>query len=313
MARTTADPVRPLGQPVDRLLALYAIISGAALLFPHRPALWPIFLAGHGIAVMAGFAVRPVARARDALMRRLPGLIQFIGDVYPLVLIPILYAELAPLNLAVWDGHYFDDSIIAVEQAIFGGQPSREWAVAFPSLPLSELLHAAYLSYYIVIFVPPLFIARIAGRGAFRDAVFALMLTFVVHYLFFIWFPVQGPRYLFPAPGGPLAEGAIYRFTHVVLEAGSSQGAAFPSSHVGVAVAQVLIAWRYARRLVPVIALMATGLALGAIYGGFHYATDVLAGALLGAVCAVVAPAVRHALRPADAAPMPAGRPATPQ
>jgi membrane-associated phospholipid phosphatase len=296
--RATAHPVRPLGLPVDRLLGGYAIVSGAALLFPFRPAVWPLLLAVHAVAALLAFGWTPLARAWNALARRMPGSAVFVGDVYPLVLIPFLYAELASLNFAVWNGLYFDDLIIAVEQTIFRGQPSREWAIALPSLLLSEVLHAAYLSYYFVIFVPPLIIARVAGRSAFRDAVFTLMLTFVAHYMFFIWFPVQGPRYLFPPPAGPIAEGMVYRFTHVVLEAGSSQGAAFPSSHVGVAVAQVLVTWRYSPRLAPAVALMALGLALGAIYGGFHYATDVMAGALLGAACAITAPVVRRALRP---------------
>jgi hypothetical protein len=61
-------------------------------------------------------------------------------------------------------------------------------------------LHAAYLSYYFIIFVPPLravparpHAMRLPARRSF-----AVMLSFFAHYLFFIFFPVQGPRYLFP-------------------------------------------------------------------------------------------------------------------
>ena len=291
--------IRPLGQPVDRLLAAYAVIGAAALLFPHRTPSWPWLLLLHGVAVTFGFGLVPARNAWLALARLMPRMAGLLHDWYPVALIPFLYAELPPLNLAVWNGRYFDTVIIPVEQALFHGQPSREWAAAMPLLPLSEMLHAFYLSYYLIICAPPLFIYLSATRDEFRRAVFALLLTFVVHYLFFIWLPVQGPRYLFPAPDGVISRGAVYNLTHRILEAGSSRGAAFPSSHVGVAVAQTITAWRYCRRLSPVLAILAVGLACGAVYGGFHYATDALAGAGLGAAAALFAPALyRRLARP---------------
>jgi membrane-associated phospholipid phosphatase len=41
-----------------------------------------------------------------------------------------------------------------------------------------------------------------------------------------------------------------------------------------------------------VLLVASTGLALGAVYGGFHYATDVLCGLLLGLALFVMAPGV---------------------
>jgi membrane-associated phospholipid phosphatase len=296
--------IRPPGQPVDRLLAAYAIAGGAALLFPHRTPSWPWLLLLHAIAILFGFGLAPVRRAWNAVGRLAARPAELLHDWYPVLLIPFLYAELPPLNLAVWNGRYFDPVIIAIEQFVFHGQPSRDWAAAMPVLPLSEMLHAGYLSYYFIIFAPPLFIFLSATREEFRRAVFALMLTFVVHYLFFIWLPVQGPRYLFPAPDGEISRGPVYRLTHVILEAGSSRGAAFPSSHVGVAVAQTITAWRYYRRLVPILALLTIGLACGAVYGGFHYATDALAGAALGGAASLVAPLLyRRVAAPGPASP----------
>src|SRR5690606_19851180 len=117
----------------------------------------------------------------------------------------------------------------------------------------------------------------------------------LVSYLFFIYFPVQGPRYLFPPPGGGLEVGPAYRLAHRVLEAGSSQGAAFPSSHVAVATAQTALVARLLPRLLPAVALLSAGLAAGAVYGGFHYATDVVAGLALAVVLVLAAPRI-HAL-----------------
>ncbi|HEX7050396.1 MAG TPA: phosphatase PAP2 family protein [Longimicrobiales bacterium] len=279
---------------MDRLFALYALISGAALAFPHRPATWPLLAALHIGAALVALRLPPLARPAAALARRRPTATRLLADWYPLLLLPALYAELAVLNKAVYDGRYFDPLILRLETLFFGGQPSRELAAAAPFLPLSEALHAAYLSYYLIIYGPPLLLYATGRTAEFRRVVFALMLTFFVHYLFFIYFPVQGPRYLFPAPDGPIAEGAIYHLAHRVLEVGSSQGAAFPSSHVAVSAAQTMLAVRYLPRLAPAVGIVSAALALGAVYGGFHYATDAVVGLALGLALAAAAPAVRR-------------------
>jgi membrane-associated phospholipid phosphatase len=279
---SSGAPSRVLGLPLDRLFSLYLAAAALALLFPYRPAQWPWLIAVHALAIAAMWPLPPLERLLQRATPRLAAAVRNIADWAPLLLIPVLYTELAILNRAVHGGSYFDELIISWEQLLFGGQPSREWAAAAPQLWLSEMLHFAYLSYYFIIFVPPLVLWLRGRRAGFRLCVFAVMLSFFAHYLFFIFFPVQGPRYLYPAPGGEIAGGFFYQSAHRLLEAGSSQGAAFPSSHVGVSVTQTLIVLRFMPRLAPVIALLTAGLAAGAIYGGFHYAIDALAGLLLG-------------------------------
>jgi membrane-associated phospholipid phosphatase len=233
----------------------------------------------------------PFKQGWDFIGVRYPRLLRVPFDWLPLLLIPLLYLELAPLNMMVHGGHYFDSIILSVEHAVFG-MPSRDLAVHFPKLWLSEILHAGYLSYYFIIFLPPLYLYATGRHDAFRRAVFTVLLSFFMHYLFFIYFPVQGPRYLFPAPTGVIAQGHVFQLTHRLLEAGSSRGAAFPSSHVGVSVTQTLSMMRFAPGLVPVLAILTILLANGAVYGGFHYATDATCGLLLGTLAMVIAPRV---------------------
>jgi membrane-associated phospholipid phosphatase len=271
-----------LGLPLDRLFAAYMAVAAVALLFPHRPPSWPLLVAIHAVVILIGWPLPQLERALQRASDRTRRVVRAAADWLPLLLIPALYTELAVLNRAVHDGRYFDDLIIAAEQAVFRSQPSQEWAAALPNLWLSEALHAAYLSYYFIIFLPPLLLYLRGRTEDFRRATFIVMLSFFAHYLFFIFFPVQGPRYLFAAPGGEIATGTFYQLAHRLLEAGSAQGAAFPSSHVGVSVAQTLVVLRFLPRWAPLIGALTLGLALGAIYGGFHYAIDAVAGALLG-------------------------------
>jgi membrane-associated phospholipid phosphatase len=279
---------------MDRLFGVYLLVSGVALVFPGRPGGWPILATLHLLGAAMGLGVvAAVLRRAGRGTWRLPTLLH---DWYPLLLTPFLYTELATLNRGVWGGRYFDPLIQEVDRAVFGSLPSVTLSRTLPYLPLSEALHAAYLSYYLIIYVPPLVLYALGRRGDFRRLVFPLMLTFFVHYLFFVYFPVQGPRYLFPGPGGELREGAVYRLAHRLLEAGSSRGAAFPSSHVGVSVAQTILVFRFLPALAPFVALAATGLAVGAVYAGFHYATDVIVGALLGTALVLAAPTVKRVL-----------------
>jgi membrane-associated phospholipid phosphatase len=275
---------------MDRLFGTYALLAGAALAFPGRPALWPLLGAVHLLGALLAFGIGPARRLTDAAGRRWPR----AHDWYPLLVIPAVYKELGTLILSTHGGHFYDPWIIAIEEVVFRGQPSRLLSQLAPGILLSELLHAGYLAYYPIIYLPPILLYATGRKGDFRRLLFPLMLSFYAHYLIFIYFPVQGPRYLFPPPGGTLADGPLYALTHRLLEAGSSQGAAFPSSHVGVSVVATLLVRRFLPRWFAAFVVATTLLALGAVYGGFHYATDVILGAVYGVVIAWAAPAVRR-------------------
>ncbi|HET9439348.1 MAG TPA: phosphatase PAP2 family protein [Longimicrobiales bacterium] len=279
-----------------RLFALYLFVSGIALFFPHRPRAWPVLVLLHAVAMLLLLGAVPLSRITNPLSARWPQLMRAVRDWYLLLLVPLLYSELAVLNVAVHNGRYFDDIILNWEQQLFGGQPSRELAVAYPDLWLSELLHFSYIAYYLIIYGPFLLLYL---RGRIEDhqrAAFVILLTFFAHYVFFIYFPVQGPRYLFAAPGGELADGTMYNLAHRILEAGSSRGAAFPSSHVGVAFAQTAMSFLLLKRWAPLLTVLSTGLAVGAVYGGFHYATDAVIGFIYALLLVPLAPILARAL-----------------
>ena len=272
------------------LFAGYLVVSGVALLFPHRPAAWPVLLVAHiGIATLLLFG--------DRFPARIP---QIIQDWYLLALVPMLYTELAVLNVSVHNGRYFDDIIIRWEERIFGGQPSQDLAAAFPNLFLSEFLHFSYIAYYFIIYGPFVYLYLKGRRADHQRATFTVMLAFFAHYVFFIYFPVQGPRYLYAAPAGEIATGTFYNLAHQILEAGSARGAAFPSSHVGVSFAQTAMTFVLLKRWSPFLVVLSTGLAVGAVYGGFHYATDAVAGFIYSMILVFLAPSLAKLLTRTD-------------
>lgn len=202
------------------------------------------------------------------------------AEFLPLAAIPFLYAEL-PYLMAAFGGGFHDAIVQRWELATWGRMPARTLAGAMPTAWVSEPLHAAYFSYYAIIYAPLAYLLAAGRRDAFRESAAAVMATFAICFAVFVVFPVQGPRYLWPAPDGVPA-GPMRTIVLAVLERGSSRGAAFPSSHMAVAVVQALMAYRWRVPGAWLIALATALLGVGAVYGGFHYGIDMIAGAVLG-------------------------------
>ncbi|MEP7228051.1 MAG: phosphatase PAP2 family protein, partial [Gemmatimonadales bacterium] len=261
-AQGRSDPLRA----VDLLLLAYlAIVSVvAALRAPRVPECWWLLVA-HGLVVVLVYLVTrpglgPVGRT--------------IREIYPLLLLPALYSELDILNVASVPVH--DALVQHWELLLFGGQVSREWWQAAPSRFWSTVLHAAYLSYYLIISAPALYFAWRGDLQAVRRFVLVVIATFVICYLIFIFFPVAGPYYEFRRPAAWFTDNLPARLTYEALASGSSYGAAFPSSHVAAALAATLAAARSSRRLGLLLVIPTLLLTIGVVYCQMHYGVDAL-------------------------------------
>lgn len=280
------------------VLLAYLVVTFPALLAAGPN---PAVAVGH-LAMLAGVATLELRRRRPAPRSALE---RVLADWHFLLLLPLLYAELPWLMLG--EG-YRDAAVVALDAFLFGGRPAFDWAGAWPQAWISEPLHAAYLAYYPVIYVPPLLLYLRGWRGApptgggvrsslsvFAEVVTGLAVSMLACYLVFVVLPVQGPRYVGTPAGVP--DGPVRSVVLLVLQSGSSRGAAFPSSHVAVAVTQTVLALRHQPRVGGVLAVVTPLLAAGAVYGGFHYASDVAAGLLVGLVAAALARPLQDAVR----------------
>ncbi len=280
--------------PTHRLIAVWLLLVAPLLAIPVPPVLPRLALLALHLAAALVLLRQPAGPVS------LPGgavVWSRVRDWLPLLALPVFYWETPLLAEAIHRGAAYDTMVQGWEAALFGGQPSLTMAARWPWLWLSELLHGAYLSYYLIGLGPPVVLYLAGRRGAFRRVVFTAALAILVHQAAFIAFPVLGPRYLFPAPGGGIETGFLFRTTHWVLEAASSPGTAFPSSHVGVSLAVTIALFREKVRWAPLIAVLTSLLALSTVYGGFHYAVDVVAGLASGGLAGLAAPALRRRLR----------------
>ena len=281
---------------VDYATQAYLGIVGLIILLLHgeRLPIWPLLVAAH---VMGMVGIHFLIRVHEARPRR--GLLGFARDFYPFLLVPVLYRETGLINLLL-TGKYYDDVIVALEERIFGFQPSVHLIEAFPARGVAEVLYFAYFSYYLLVTGIGIALYLRVRQQFFHD-VSVVSLIFFVSYFTFLIIPVLGPTAIqipkyaelsgisFPTlPIPPTVETAFFYRVMTVIH-GNMQviGAAFPSSHVAVACGALYFAWIYLRRVRYIILLDVILLATSTVYCHYHYAVDVIAGL---AVVAVVLP-----------------------
>ena len=245
------------------------------MLLRHRVPGWTGYIALHAM-VMA------LILALAVLSRRWP----HAHAWYPLLLPIIAFPEAAQLHDLFVD-EWQDRYLLAFERAIFPDPPTV-WLGQFTSTVFSEVLQAGYLSYFV-------FLPMVAGllysredKASFHGVMAAAVLGYLTCYVIFLVFPTEGPAHTLrhlhatPLPGGPLRS-----LVEFVQRAGT-HGNAFPSAHAAGAVVPVIFAWRHVPKLVPWLLPLLVLMCAGAVYDRYHYASDMIAGVLIGAAAAGV-------------------------
>jgi membrane-associated phospholipid phosphatase len=256
------------------LLAYLGIVSAVALFRVTTPDRWWL-LSAHGLfLVLLLLLTRPGLGPVGRTLR----------EIYPLLLLPGLYSELDVLNSGL---PVYDQIVQRWELLLFGAQISQEGWQSAPSRFWSTVLHAAYLSYYLIVSAPALYFAWRSDLAGVRRFVLVVMTTFVVCYLVFIFFPVAGPYYAFSPPPSWFTDNLPARLVYEALASGSSYGAAFPSSHVAAALAATLAAARVSRRLGLLLLIPTVLLTVGVVYCQMHYGIDAVAGLAVGGLVTV--------------------------
>ncbi len=208
--------------------------------------------------------------------------ISLIRDWYPIILFTFLFEETGWINRTIFPD-YIDKFFIELEFRLFGLHPAIELGRLFDNILVMEYFHFAYFTYYLII--PGLgFILYFNNRKHFEEYVFVASFTFYACLVSYIFLPVLGARYYANAPffAEPFwKEGILFvpimRFIYAV---GEVDGAAFPSSHVAIALVILIYAYIYARKYFWLFFITIISLIISTVYCRFHYLVDVMAGAV---------------------------------
>jgi membrane-associated phospholipid phosphatase len=225
--------------------------------------------------------------------------LDFFRHFYPVLLYTGFYRETGELNQMLVTG-YADGVFIHWDHVLFGFQPSFEFMRTFPSVWVSEVFYIAYFSYYIMIAGVGLALF-LRSRSQFYHYISVVSFVFYGCYLTYIFLPVIGPRIIYsdiaeftPPPESPPAEqwvvpesvqsGPFFQVMKIIYRYFESPGAAFPSSHVAIALVTLYFSFRYLPKIRWVHLVFAVLLCLSTVYCRYHYAVDVAAGVLTTAL-----------------------------
>ncbi len=222
-----------------------------------------------GALIIIRFARRPKTRA-----------LTFVRLAYPLVLMTWFY-QFSGRLIGVVLPIYFDTDIAALEAKVLGFNPTI-LLQKIVSVPLTEILLGFYSLYYIIVALTALYLFFRKRDRELKRFVTSACGVYFVGYLIFIILPADGPRHFFENQYTVALDGPFFHpLVMWIMENAAFRGGAVPSTHAGLAVVcQVFAIRSFGNRgwwMLPVV----LGIMVGAVYGRFHYVTDIVIGTLL--------------------------------
>ncbi|MDL1955560.1 MAG: phosphatase PAP2 family protein [Candidatus Desulfofervidus auxilii] len=207
-------------------------------------------------------------------------LLEFIAIMYPLFSVPNFYELLRHYIHAIFP-NLFDSFIHNFELTIFGVHPTV-YLQKFISPLLTEIMAFGYFSYYLIFLFPPFIIYFFKRKGA-PPLIFGMSLVYYFCFILFVLIPVAGPRFtLADKYTVPIIGYFLPKIQAKMMAKFALKGAAFPSSHVAMVMASSFIVKKYMPWLFKILFPLAIMVALGAVYGRYHYVTDAVAGVIVG-------------------------------
>ncbi|HPC36150.1 MAG TPA: phosphatase PAP2 family protein [Candidatus Marinimicrobia bacterium] len=199
--------------------------------------------------------------------------------LWPVISLAFLYTQCTSWDNLIFP-NTFDYLLMKWDIGLFGTALNKVLASSLNSLWLDELMHFFYFSYYLIIFLPAAWMLRRRQPQAF-ELIFSLTLMMLVHFLFFMIFPSDGPL----ADRKDLFDRGVVFIPLMNFVYGMSEqtgGGAFPSTHVSAAVLIFIFTLKYAPKLRIPVGIFCVGITIATVYCSYHYAIDAAAGIITG-------------------------------
>lgn len=222
-------------------------------------------------------------------------IVQFFRLCYIQAIYILYFTESIWLSQLMFNGASFDAFFANLDYRIFGFQPAIQFPRYFQEYRIiNEMFFFSYFFYYGLVStgVWILFVRKhyqIAAR-----TLFIISVSFFIMYVWFIFFPVKGPKYFFSELHAIwYSNFRGFFFTKIMKGLFNNTnlgGAAFPSSHVAMALIAFILNWKYNRYLVPVYLPLTILLFISTVYLYAHYFVDIPAGIVTGIVLYLLVP-----------------------
>ena len=226
-----------------------------------------------------------------ARKRRDPAGWEFVHDWLPAVFFVTVFEEVSYLSLSIRGG-WQNAHVIAFESLLFAVPPVL-WMHRQAAPWLDQFLEFGYFAFYLLYPVVGglfwIWRERPPFADPFRRLTDALSVGYLICYATYLLFPTRSPANTQGVQQFGGATGGMFQsLVGLVQNHAGVHGNAFPSAHIMLAFVVLVFAYRFLPRLAPWLLFPVLLMCVGAVYDGYHYATDVVAGALLGIVLGLV-------------------------
>ncbi len=203
-------------------------------------------------------------------------------DWYCLGILIAIYLESNKL-VPLIHPHDVDHMIILLDRLIFFGYDPTVLLERFLWPPATEVLQLVYASFYFLPFSYALVLYLKGDRMAFHVNAAVIVIGFYVSFAGYYVLPAIGPRFtLAHLQQVPLTGLWSFPYVRATLDAlGGITRDCCPSGHTLISVLTVLLAYRYRRPYLGVVAVWTALLLLSTVYLRYHYVSDILVGLLL--------------------------------
>ncbi|HEU5403069.1 MAG TPA: phosphatase PAP2 family protein [Terriglobales bacterium] len=275
---------RSLNAP-DRLLASWYVVLSLALLMRSRSfSYYGAYFKQHLVIIVFIFLF-----ANSAALGRWWRLVH---DWYPTLVFVAAFEETARLSL-VFVPHWQDVIILRIEAALFPVAPTA-WLGRIHNSWIVEVLEFGYFTFYWIMFLvggvlyKTVWKAKSSAaandpRQSFRVWMDATVLGYVICYISYLLFPTEGPAHTLPRHVPSAFTGPFHWLVLFIQHQAGVHGNAFPSGHIMASVVALLAAAKWKPLLARWLTIPVLLMCIGAVYDGYHYSADIVAGALLGA------------------------------
>ncbi len=211
----------------------------------------------------------------------------FAHDWLPAVFFITVFEEVSYLSLSIRGG--WNDPYVAFTEGLLFNGPPAVWMHAHAAPWLVQLMAFGYFAFYpLYPVVGGLFWAwreRPSYANAFRRLTDALSVGYLVCYATYLLFPTRSPaNTLGVQQFGGVPGGLFQGLVQLIQNHAGVHGNAFPSAHIMLAFVVLMFAYRFLPRVAPWLLFPILLMCAGAVYDGYHFASDVIVGALLGIV-----------------------------
>jgi membrane-associated phospholipid phosphatase len=255
-------------------VTIVALCTDGAGMADHDPSMFLLVQAPVLLAVLVSYWLA-VHRSHEA-PRYLRAGLALIGR-------PLVFSALCWLLPSVHPDPY-DYVWLDFDRWLFGDDIAR-YSDNMPPW-LIEVLQLDYAAFYGLCIASALLVGLSSGRHAFDRAVLLIVGGFLSSYLGYLLVPTIAPKLVLEHPH----ELTGLWFTQPVRESIDAMEAnhwdCFPSGHTLLALTNLIMLWRWARRWFWILLLPSVGLILSTILLRYHWASDVVVGALWAWPCA---------------------------